>query len=351
MLAPVTHILPLTTIRRERTLPAPGKVLVRKGQKVSATDTIAEANLAPEHLLLDISRGLGVRVEAADELLQVQAGQAVEQRDVLAGPVGLTRRVVRAPSNGRVVVAGNGQVLLEVESARFELKAGLPGTVIELLSNRGVVIETTGALLQGVWGNGGVDFGLMHVLAKSPDGILAAASLDVSLRGSVVLGGHCSDVEALRAASELPLRGLILASLATGLAPVAARVRYPVLVLDGLGRQPMNQAAFKLLATSDQREVAVNAQPWDHFRGARPEVVIPLPATGELPLPPDAVQFKPGQTVLVQRAPYQGRIGTLASLRPGQTALPNGVRAPAGDVRLENGETAVLPLANLVVLV
>jgi hypothetical protein len=132
MLAPVTHILPLATIRRDRTLPVPGKVVVRKGQKVGATDVLAEAKLIPEHLLLDITRGLGVKAEGVDALLQVEAGQQVEQGDVLAGPVGLTKRVVRAPRKGRVVLAGDGQVLLEVESPNYELRAGLPGMVTEL---------------------------------------------------------------------------------------------------------------------------------------------------------------------------------------------------------------------------
>ena len=38
MLAPVTHILPLTTVVRQRLLPAPGRVVVRVGQKVTATE-------------------------------------------------------------------------------------------------------------------------------------------------------------------------------------------------------------------------------------------------------------------------------------------------------------------------
>jgi hypothetical protein len=36
MLAPVTHILPLATVQRQRVLPVPGRVLVRKGQEVAA---------------------------------------------------------------------------------------------------------------------------------------------------------------------------------------------------------------------------------------------------------------------------------------------------------------------------
>ncbi len=112
MLAQVTHILPITSIRRERLLPVAGRISVRKGQKVSATDVVAEASLNPEHLLLDVARGLGLPVKDADRNMHCQAGDQVAEGDVLAGPVGFTKRVIRASKNGRVIVAGEGRFFL-----------------------------------------------------------------------------------------------------------------------------------------------------------------------------------------------------------------------------------------------
>jgi hypothetical protein len=349
MLAPITHILPLTTIRRERLLPVLGKVVVRKGQKVSATDTIAEANLAPAHLLLDVSRGLGLPPEKADEHIQVEANSQIVEDDIVAGPVGLTRRVVRSPQSGRVILAGSGQVLIEVNSKPFELKAGLPGDVAELFPEKGALIETTGALIQGVWGNGKIDFGLMYVLAKEREHELTADQLEVSFRGSMILAGHVEQAEALTTAAELPLRGLILASLNPDLIQVAADLKIPVMILEGFGRRPFNSVAFKLLSSYDQREIALNAEPWDRYKGTRPEIVIPLPAPGHPELPTETDTFKPDQQVRLQKAPHTGQVGSLVALL-GSVEFPGGLRAQAAEVRLEDGETAVLPLANLEVL-
>ena len=236
MNASVRHILPLTTIRRERVLPVPGKVVVRKGQKVGATDVVAEARLNPEHLLLDVARGLKLSEEKADQAIQCKPGEKVAEGDVLAGPVGLAKRVVRATKNGRVILTGGGQILLEVENQPYEMKASIPGTIIELLEGRGAIVEATGALVQGVWGNGRIDFGLLHVLAISPDDVFTPDRLDVSLRGSIVLAGHCNSIEILKSASELPLRGMIFASIDIAIVSTAAKMRLPIVVIEGFAK-------------------------------------------------------------------------------------------------------------------
>lgn len=350
MLAPITHIHPFTSIRRERLLPVPGRVLVRKGQKVNSTDVIAEADLSPEYLMLDVARGLALPAQKADQYIQCKVGENIVEGDVVAGPVGLMKRVVRSPRNGRVVLASDGQIFLKLANPPFELKAGLPGNVYELVGDRGAVIEATGALIQGVWGNGRVDSGLLHILAKEPEDVLQIDRLDVSLRGSVVLSGHCFQREVLAMAEELPLRGLILASLDHGLIPYALKTNFPIIVIEGFGHLGLNSIAFKLLTTNEKREVALNAEPWDRFTGRKPEIVIPLPAAGELPVLREISVFALDQTVRVLRAPCPGKIGKIVELPAEPVPLPNGLFAQSGEVRLENGNIVVLPLANLEII-
>jgi len=249
-----------------------------------------------------------------------------------------------------VMIVGGGQILMEVGDARIELRAGLPGVVTKVIPERGVEIRTAGALVQGVWGNGRIDSGLMTSLIEKPDDLLSAERLDVSLRGSVILGGHVRDADTLRAAAELPVRGLILSSIYSPLIQTAYQMKYPILVLDGFGAMPMNSAAFKLLTTNNKRDATVNAEHFDRYTGNRPEVIIPLPVSSEPAEPDDFYHFATGQTVRMRRPPHAGMIGTIANLRPGLSPLPSGLRAPAADVKLENGETAVVPLANLEVV-
>jgi len=351
-LANVYHVLPLTVIRRQRLLPVPGKLLVRKGQKVGATDNVAEAILAPEHIILNLAGMLGVSAEQADSLVQVKAGETLVEGDLIAGPVGFGKRVVRAPQKARVVSMGSGRMLLELLGAPFELKAGLPGTVMELIPERGVTIETHGALIQGAWGNGKIEYGALFNTVAAPDETLHADLINVSLRGAIVLAGYLDDPQILRAAIELPIRGLILGSLHTSLETMAKEIAMPILVTEGFahsrGQRPMNSAAFKLLSTSDRSEIALNAERHDPYAGTIPEVVIPRPASTETPVHPVKV-FAAGQQVRVVRAPAASMVGVITELRGIQT-LPSGVRASAAEVRLEDGSIQILPLANLEVL-
>lgn len=350
MLAPVLNILPLATIIRERTLPVAGKVNAHVNQRVNPTDVIAEANYAREHVLFDVARTFGVPVSAADKMIRVNTGDRVMQGALVAESGGLVSRTIKAPRAGRVMIVGSGQVLMEVGDTRIELRAGLPGVVTQVLPERGVVIQTAGALIQGVWGNGRIDNGLMVNLMQKPDEVLTADRLDVSLRGSVILGGHVRDQETLKAAAELPVRGLILSSLVSSLIVQAYQMRFPILVTDGFGGMPMNSAAYRLLTTNDKREVTVNAEHFDRYNGNRPEVIIPLPVTGEPPEPNSFEPFRAGQTVRLRRPPNAGMIGTIASLPAGLSTLPSGLRAPAAEVKLEDGETVLVPLVNMEVV-
>lgn len=350
MMVPVIHILPLTTIRRERLLPVNGRVIARVDQKVTPLDVVAEANYGQDHLLIDVASVLGIQTAMAQDLIQVKAGQTIPRGQIIAQRTGLIPQILRAPATGRVILVGSGRVLIEAGEGTFELRSGIPGTVTRQIPERGVEITFNGALIQGVWGNGQMGLGLMLPVADTPDEVLSVDRFDVSLRGAVLLAGHCNDPAALQAAGDLPVRGMILGSLSPPLFPLALQMGYPIVVMDGFYQRPMNSAAYNLLTTNIKREATLNAEPLDRYSGVRPEIFIPLPITQE-PFPPREVEaFAPGLSVLLTRAPLAGAVGTLTSLLPGLTIIPSGLRLAAAEIRLESGEKIVVPLANLEVI-
>jgi hypothetical protein len=347
--AAVTHILPVTLISRTRTLPTKGKVLVHPGQRVNATDVIAEARQPGQHLLVDVRRGLGMSIKQdIMPLIERRVGDKLKKGDIIAQSKGLFAHIVSAPIDAEIISIFNGKVLLEAPGGTIHLKAGISGTVTDVLPEYSATIETNGMLIQGVWGNRGIDQGMLLNLASNPGDELTAARLEVSMRGAVAMCGHCGQAEALQVAADLPLRGLVLGSMTANLLSLASKLPIPILLLEGFGQIPINSTAYKLLSSNEKRDLTILAQPWNRMTGERPELIINLPTDASQA--PELVQIMPGMIVRINSLPHFGKIATLVKIPSGLSALPNRLRVPCAIVRLEDNEQIVVPLANLDIL-
>jgi hypothetical protein len=345
-----THVSLLVVIRRPRTLPARGTLNLRVNQKVSPADVVGRTTLAPAHYLFDIAHGLALPPAKADRFLRRETDERVTQGDILAGPVGWMRRVVRAPEDGRVVLQGDGRLLYEGLGEAFELRAGLPGTVIGMEPDLGVTIETVGALVEGIWGNGRQEFGVLRMATPNSATVLSIADLNIDMRGAVIVAGRLDDPDIFRAMAALPVRGAICGSMPSALLPAALACELPVILTEGFGKIPMNSAIFELFATNVGREASINAQQTDSWKGLRPEVIIPLPAVGSADVPSEAVQLVVGRRVRVLRAPYAGKEGSVVSLPEGLLPIANGIRVTCAEVELGDAGLVRVPVANLDIL-
>ncbi|MDZ4159000.1 MAG: hypothetical protein U1B80_04340, partial [Anaerolineaceae bacterium] len=197
MITPVTHFLSATHLRRERLLPLEGRVLVSPGQNVSAAEVIAEAYLKDEHILIDVRQALGLpRQLNLAQFITRRVGERVEAGDILAQTSGIFRRVLRSPMPGEIIMISGGKIMLEVQRAVTRVLAGYHGEVTEVIENRGAIIEAHGALLQGVWGNGRIDQGMLLMPASAREIELLPDRFDVNTRGAVVFAGYCARAEA-----------------------------------------------------------------------------------------------------------------------------------------------------------
>jgi hypothetical protein len=350
MISKVKHIHALISIKRERVLPVPGHVLVRRMQRVSPTDVIVVAPLSPRYKLIDVSQGLNVTPARADELLQRQAGDELSQGDIIAGPVGLFQRVIRAPQNGVVRIAGEGQVLYEITSAPFELRAGMEGTVTNIIPERGAIIETRGALIQGIWGNGKITYGVIQPVSSDLLQELVPEQLNISFRGTILAAGYCIKAEVLELASTIPIKGLVLGSISSELIPAAMTANFPIMVIDGFGSNPINKAADKILAANKDKNVALNAQVHDPFLGNYPELIISNPTTSEANLPVQSESLQPGKKVIIINSPQSPQIGTIDQINYEKQTTPSGIMTQTAEVSYGLDQEATIPLNNMEII-
>ena len=349
-ITPVTHVLPITTVRRVRELPLAGSVTVRVNERVQAQDIVAEAELAPKHHFLDLSRGLGIPAREVGQHLVKEVGDRVESGEVIAGPVGIARRTVRAPADGRVAAILDGRVLFEARGRPYEMKAGFPSLVIATDGVRSVTLEATAALISGVWGNGRQDFGVIRLVGEGPGSRLQPRELDTQLRGAVLVAGYADNPAPLHQATELSVRGLVLGGLASPLIKVARKMPYPVLVMEGFGRLPLSEPIYSLLRNNAGREAELEARSPATYRVDRPEIIIPQPANREVDLPDEVIPLDAGRRVRALRGSSRGSVGVIREILDRAVGYPSGLLARSAVVDLEGSGPITVPLANLEVI-
>jgi hypothetical protein len=347
---PVTHVVSMTKIRRERLMPVPGQVLIGVNDKVKGEQVLAESAPTPRHYFLDVARGLGVPVRKVGQYLSRKPGDRVEKGEIIAGPVGFARRTIRAPQNGRIVAITRGRVLFEVRGESMELQAGFPGRVIATDGVQTITVETTGALVQGIWGNGLQDSGVMRLAGEDPSSRLRTGQLDIKLRGAVLVAGICDHPDPLKHAIDISVQGVILGSISSDIIPVVKELPYPLIITEGFGELPMNTAAFQILKSNAGREVSIDATPIEQYKANRPEVIIPVASNAPIDLPNEVIPIKSGVRVRILRAPHRGKVGTVRQMLPRASIYPSGVRAVSAKIELEQGGVISVPVDNLDVI-
>ncbi|NPA06658.1 MAG: hypothetical protein GXO54_04555 [Chloroflexi bacterium] len=349
---PTVNYLPLGSVARARRLPRPGYLRVAQDQNVDYDTVVARTQARYQVRLLDLRRLLGTQdIKAIQRALRVRPRDRVEKGTLIAVlRRGLVPRKVYSPVRGRVLrLDAQGVLLILTKVQWYNLRAGFPGVVTNVFEPWGVTVLAHGLYLEGVWGNGRLGAGTFRVVTDQPRGALAEDDLDVDVRGQVLLAGRCDQPDLLSRLADLGVQGLVVGTLDATCVEPARRASFPVLSIDGFGDAGLNERAFQLLRDRSGT-VTVLAEPWDRRLAARPALLLETPPTGQRVTAAPAATLRPGQTVRLLRAPYQGELGTVLSLQPRWGRLPNGVQAWGVDVRLRSGVHVFIPVINLVIV-
>ena len=346
-----TRATPLTTVRRERVLPVPGEITVQLNDQVGAQQVVAQADLPGEFHIVPVARLLHVPASRASRYMRVKPGERVEKGQVIAARVGIAAPSVKAPIDGLITASGGGRVLIEAETTLLQLRANLSGEVVSLVEGYGVVIETRAALVQGMWGSGGSDFGVLKCLAKAPDERLRAADVDPSCHGAILIGGAELEPGVLDQADQFHVRGIVTGSLSPDQVPHVRDLSFPVVVTEGIGAIPMAGPLYRILATNDGREAAISGDVRPRWGVIRPEVIVPLPAGARPQGEPElGAELAVGAQVRILRAPHLGATGEVVRLLDHAHVIQTGARVRGAEVDIGESAPVFVPVANLEIL-
>ncbi len=355
---PEVRISNSARVRRERRLPIPGEVSGAVGLRVGAQDVIARAYPPKIRRALSLTRVIGVREADVPKRLLKQVGDPVEAREIIiAKPInfGVQRLVYRAPEAGQIAAIQGSWMILDIYDAPQEVLALYRGSIVSVTPRRGAVIETQGALVQGVWGSGKEAVGVIKWLTKTADGILDADVLEADTRGTILVAGGGVTRELLVRANELQAAGIVTGSLLPELRTLAGSIQVPVIVTEGFGEIPMSAPVYELLTALNGKEAAINARYEPRGRNAaRPELFVPLVVSrmqqSDQIAEADRPRVQGGVQVRGAFAPNLGRVGILPNDFVLQwISTDAGTQLPGVQVEWNDnpGEREVVPWTNL----
>jgi len=309
---------------------------------------VARTALETDFYLMPACDQLNVTPEDLPQYLLVDEGTIVEQGMILAEKKQwLGRKTVTSPVDGVVADISNGRIILKQTLDWFELRAMLKGRVVSSIGiDRGVIIETTGSLIQAVWGSGQEGYGTIRMASETAHAPLDVNELNGEVAGRILVTGKIDGVDVLARAEESSVRGLIAGSMPASICQMAASFSFPVILTDGIGDQSMAQPIFQLLQASEGREASLFGQLQD-YSGNRPEIIIPVEARLSVEAPLLNKPIAVGQTVRILRPPYSSQIGQIVRVYRRAQKTPIEMRAHGVDVRLPDGQVVFVPNTNI----
>jgi len=241
------------------------------------------------------------------------------------------------------------------------MDAYITGKVVEELPQEGVVVETHGSFIQGIFGIGRECQGEIKVITDTPARPLELTDLDESCAGKIVVGGSFIGLPVFRKALDLNVAGIIVGGFNyQDLKPILGYdlgvaitggedIRTTLIVTEGFGSIAMAERTFELLKSHEGRVASINGATQIRAGVIRPEVIVPL--TGDELTGTDFDEesitgIESGSLVRVIRAPYFGVLGTVKSLPPELREMESGTLVRVAEVTID-GKDALIPRANL----
>lgn len=354
-------------LQKVRRLPLPGQILVKPGQKV-ISDTIVARTELPGHVnSLNVAGLLGIQPEEINHYMLKTIGQQVAKDEVIAstkGIFGMFKSQCRSPIDGSIEIISNitGQVMIREPEIPVEVNAYVDGQVVDTIKDEGVVVQTYGAFIQGIFGVGGEVVGQLAMVCNSPNDVLTSDKLSEHKAGNVVVGGSLVTSDSVKTALKLGIKGIVVGGIddsdlrellgyELGVAITGSeKLGITIIITEGFGRMEMAAKTFDLLKSCENRKASINGATQIRAGVIRPEVIIPEEKSldSEVNISDSLSQLVAGADVRIIREPYFGELAQVVELPSELQTLETEARVRVLKVKMaRTGESIILPRANV----
>jgi hypothetical protein len=363
---PGLRVTPYTSLERRRILPLKGDVTVNVGQKVDRADIVARTDLPGDVASVNVVNRLGVEAGQIKQFMLKDEGDTIERDEVIAETKPYFKwfkSSVKSPISGTIesISAVTGQVLLRHPPRPVAVTAYVEGTVTEVVPEEGVVVETKGAYVQGIFGIGGEAWGTVKVVSESADDVVDPSRIGADCEGCVLIAGAIAGIDTIRAAIEAKAAGLVaggidaddlkqLLGVDLGVAITGTEtIGTTVIVTEGFGEIAIARRSYEILTACEGMVASINGATQIRAGVQRPELIVPSekPVIGEAEIATQDAGLDIGALVRIIREPYFGRLGEVSDLPAELQVVESETSVRVLEVQFDDGSRAVVPRANI----
>ena len=358
-------------IRKDRNLPLPGDVIVKKGDTVKSGDIVAMTNLPGKvHAVNVINRLAILPTDLRKNMLKKEGDSVVKDEPIAeTSPfIKMFKSICLSPITGIIESISDitGQVLLREPPKPVQITAYVDGKVVETIENEGVVIETNATFIQGIFGIGGETTGELQIVVNSPDDIVKPEDIKEVHRGKIIAGGSIIYSDAIKKALDTGVKGIVVGGIRDkeinellgydlGVAITGSEdINITIIITEGFGQIGMAQRTFDMLKLREGAVASINGATQIRAGVVRPEIIIPYndeDTSGNSDESGSAdgksAGISIGDQIRIIRNPNFGMLGTVKSLPSELQTIETEAMARVLEVKFPDGQTSIVPRANI----
>lgn len=361
-----------TILRKSRTLPLKGDVLVKVGDTVKADDIVAKTELPGDVRIINVCGLLGAEPDEVPSLMVKKEGDAIKEGDVITEtkPIlpflkFLVHRI-KSPVDGSIekISSVTGQVILREMPQPVTIAAYINGKVVEIIPEEGVIVEAPCSFIQGIFGICGEINGELVVAVSSPSDDISPEAITDIYKDKIIVCGRYVDIGVFRKAKEVGVKGIItggfgdkdlkeLLGYDLGVAITGhEKLGVTLVVTEGFGHIDMAGKTFNLLKEREGMQASICGATQIRAGVIRPEIIIPLEADLVVAeaAKTEAGGVQIGDQVRIIRQPNFGRLAKVKRLIPELVVIESETKVRVMEVEFDDGETFVVPRANIEII-
>ncbi len=355
-------------IRKARRLPLKGEILVKVGDEVQPETIVARTEIPGMIYTVKVAEELGLEPADAIKALIIKQGDTITVGQTIAKSksfFGLFTNECKSPMAGiaELITEATGHVGVRTAPRPVEVDAYVKGRVVEIIGSEGVVIESFCAIVQGIFGIGGERSGTLVVEERNSLKPITENSINPDHAGCVLVGKETVTAAALRKASEIGVKGIVVGAIADtemieylghdiGVAITGQEEIGTTLILtEGFGSISMADSTYKLLNYLKRERVSINGATQIRAGVIRPDVICTCRDISEkVGEATESFALEIGTKIRMLADPYFGKLAWVYALPSDPVEIETGSLARVLVAELPDGTHVGVPRANVEII-